>query len=121
VKRAVAAATDESPAEYGRAILAQVRTLGDRAVRILDRVEEAGDLRAATAAIREARGCVELIGKLEGAVVERHAHLHSTVPESGPPIVPIDLSEAPPEVREAMDRIVRWEILERGGEEANEA
>ena len=33
---------------------------------ILDKAEESDDLRAATAAIREARGCVELLGKLAG-------------------------------------------------------
>ncbi len=47
-------------------LLAQVCDLRDRAVVILDKAEAADDLRSAIAAIREARGCVELLGKLAG-------------------------------------------------------
>ena len=47
-------------------LLAQVCDLRDRAVAILDKAEDADDLRSAIAAIREARGCVELLGKLAG-------------------------------------------------------
>ncbi len=55
-------------AEAARAdgLLAQVVELRDRAIGILDTAEASYDLRAAVSAIREARGCVELLGKLAG-------------------------------------------------------
>lgn len=52
-------------------LLAQVRDLQKRALDILDQAEGAGDLRAATSAIREARGCIELLAKLMGELDER--------------------------------------------------
>jgi hypothetical protein len=51
-------------------LLVQVRDLQDKALHILERAEAAGDLRAATSAIREARGCLELLGKLAGELQE---------------------------------------------------
>ena len=48
------------------ALLAQVRDLQARALKILDRAEDAGDLRTALGAIREARGNLELLGRLAG-------------------------------------------------------
>ncbi len=55
-------------AEVARAddLLAQVRDLRDKALGILAKAESTDDLRAAIAAIREARGCLELLGKLAG-------------------------------------------------------
>ena len=47
-------------------LLDQVRDLQARAHRILDKAESAGDLRTALGAIREARGNLELLGKLAG-------------------------------------------------------
>jgi hypothetical protein len=47
-------------------LLEQVRTLHRRALAILDQSESAGDLRTALGGIREARGCLELLGRLEG-------------------------------------------------------
>ena len=47
-------------------LLEQVRTLHRRALAILDASESAGDLRTALGGIREARGCLELLGRLEG-------------------------------------------------------
>lgn len=47
-------------------LLDQVKDLQARALNILSKTEEAEDWRAATAAIREARGCLELLGKLAG-------------------------------------------------------
>ncbi len=52
-------------------LLAQVRTLQARALGILDTAEGTGQLMAALAAIREARGCLELLGKLMGELDER--------------------------------------------------
>ena len=55
-------------AEVARAdtILDQVQTLRDRALKILDTAEKGDDLRTALGAIREARSCLELLGKLAG-------------------------------------------------------
>ncbi len=52
------------------ALLAQVVDLRDRAIGILDTAEASDDLRVALTAIREARGCVELLGKLAGQLNE---------------------------------------------------
>jgi transposase-like protein len=52
-------------------LLEQVRHLQTRALDILDRAEEAGDLRTALAAISQARGNLELLGKLAGELDER--------------------------------------------------
>jgi hypothetical protein len=52
-------------------LLEQVRTLQQRALTILDKAEEAGELRTALGAIREARGNLELLAKLLGELDER--------------------------------------------------
>jgi hypothetical protein len=51
-------------------LLAQVKGLQSRAYGILDRAEEAGELRTALSAIREARGNLELLAKLLGELHE---------------------------------------------------
>jgi hypothetical protein len=62
----LAKAEDAAEVARGDDLLGQVRDLGVRALSILDKAEGTGDLRAATGAIREARGCLELLGKLAG-------------------------------------------------------
>ena len=52
-------------------LLDQVGDLQRRALAILDRAEEAGELRTALSAIREARGNLELLAKLLGELDER--------------------------------------------------
>jgi hypothetical protein len=52
-------------------LLGQVRDLQQRALEILDKAEEAGELRTALGAIREARGNLELLAKLLGELDER--------------------------------------------------
>jgi hypothetical protein len=52
-------------------LLDQVRHLQTRALNILERAEKAGDLRTALAAISQARGNLELLGKLAGELDER--------------------------------------------------
>jgi hypothetical protein len=47
-------------------LLEQVQGLRDRSIRILEKAENAGDLRTALMGIREARGCMELLGEMEG-------------------------------------------------------
>jgi hypothetical protein len=52
-------------------LLGQVRSLQQRALDILDKAEEAGELRTALGAIREARGNLELLAKLLGELDDR--------------------------------------------------
>jgi hypothetical protein len=52
-------------------LLEQVRNLQTHALDILERAEKAGDLRTALAAISQARGNLELLGKLAGELDER--------------------------------------------------
>jgi transposase-like protein len=52
-------------------LLEQVRNLQVHALDILERAEEAGDLRTALTAISQARGNLELLGKLAGELDER--------------------------------------------------
>ncbi len=57
------AATEAAQAD---ALLAQVVDLRDKALDVLDTAQGSDDLRVALGAIREARGCVELLAKLAG-------------------------------------------------------
>jgi transposase-like protein len=52
-------------------LLEQVRNLQTRALDILERAEKTGNLRTALAAISQARGNLELLGKLAGELDER--------------------------------------------------
>jgi hypothetical protein len=52
-------------------LLEQVRHLQTHALEILERAEKAGDLRTALTAISQARGNLELLGKLAGELDER--------------------------------------------------
>jgi hypothetical protein len=47
-------------------LLGQVRSLQGCALAILDQAEQAGDLKVALGAVREARGNLELLAKLQG-------------------------------------------------------
>jgi carbonic anhydrase len=60
-------------AELARAddLLDQVRNLQTHDLEILERAKETGDLRTALAAISQARGNLELLGKLAGELDER--------------------------------------------------
>ena len=59
-------AKDAAAVANADSLLDQVTSLRTRAIAILDTAEESGDLKTAISAIREARGCVELLGKLAG-------------------------------------------------------
>lgn len=52
-------------------LLDQVAELRDKALAILAKAEQAGDLRTALQGIKEARGCLELLAKLQGELQER--------------------------------------------------
>ncbi len=59
-------AQNATEAAQADALLAQVVDLRDKAIGVLEKAEAADELRAAVSAIREARGCVELLAKLAG-------------------------------------------------------
>jgi len=52
-------------------LLQQVIDLREKAISILSQAEAAGDLRTALAGIREAKGCVELLAKIDGQLNEK--------------------------------------------------
>jgi len=56
---------NESEEERGASLLDDVRALRAKTAALLIRAEEAGDLRTALAGVREARGCLELLARLE--------------------------------------------------------
>jgi transposase-like protein len=64
-------ARDVEEAARADDLLEQVRDLQSHALDILERAEKAGDLRTALAAISQARGNLELLGKLAGELDER--------------------------------------------------
>ncbi len=66
IPAALVRAQEAAEAAQADALLAQVCDLRDRALGILDTAEAEEDLKAAISAIREARGCVELLAKLAG-------------------------------------------------------
>ena len=51
-------------------ILDQLKQLQQRAMKLLDKAEAAGDLRAALQGVREAKGCLELLAKLQGDLAQ---------------------------------------------------
>jgi hypothetical protein len=52
-------------------LLADIRSLREKATCILEKAEKAGDLKTALLGIREARGCIELLAKVEGQIDDR--------------------------------------------------
>ncbi len=69
-------ARKERDLEHGDDFLGQLLHLHERATAILTRAEDSGELRAAIAAIRKVRGCLEFGSKLTGQIAEQHLHLH---------------------------------------------
>ncbi len=63
---ALVKAQEASEAAQADALLAQLVDLRDKALDVLDTAQGSADLRVALGAIREARGCVELLAKLAG-------------------------------------------------------
>ncbi|MFC1944689.1 hypothetical protein ACFLX5_04285 [Chloroflexota bacterium] len=54
----------------GDSLLEQVKHLQSKALELLDKAEAAGDLRAALQGVREAKGCLELLAKLQGELAQ---------------------------------------------------
>ncbi len=59
-------AKDVEKVANAETLLEQVRGLTQRTILILDRAEKSGKLPTALSAIREVRGCMELLGKISG-------------------------------------------------------
>jgi hypothetical protein len=62
----------ESIKEVAKAetLLDDIRALREKAAAILEKAETAGDLKIALLGIREARGCIELLAKVDGQLKE---------------------------------------------------
>jgi hypothetical protein len=67
---AIARAREVTEVANAKDMLDQVRGLEAKARSILAQAEAAGDLRVALSAIREARGCLELLARLTGELQE---------------------------------------------------
>jgi len=52
-------------------LLDDIKGLREKATSILEQAEKAGDLKTALLGIREARGCIELLAKVEGQINDR--------------------------------------------------
>lgn len=73
---AIAAALEQQQAQivvHGGSLLNQVHDLHARALALLTAAETGNDRRAALAAIREARSCIELLARLQGQLADRSA------------------------------------------------
>jgi hypothetical protein len=69
----IAHAKEVRETEMGESLLEQARGLHARALGILERAEAGGQLETALKAIREVRGILELLGKLNGQLEDRGA------------------------------------------------
>lgn len=52
-------------------LLEQVQSLQSKAISLLEQAESAGDMRTALQGVREARGCIELLAKLQGELEQQ--------------------------------------------------
>jgi hypothetical protein len=70
---AATAARASKAAEVAKAdgLLEDIKGLRQKAMGILQKAEESGDLKTALLGIREARGCLELLAKVEGQLSDR--------------------------------------------------
>lgn len=67
----LAHAREARETEMGEGLMGEATKLRARAFRILEAAEKAGQLDTALKAIRELRGILELLGKLDGQLAER--------------------------------------------------
>jgi hypothetical protein len=76
----IAKAVEAENITRGGDLLAQVQHLAERAQAILAAAEADGDRRHALGAIREARGCLELLGKVAGQIgADVHVQIDATL------------------------------------------
>ena len=64
----LAKATEAKETAIADDLLGQVKALRNKSISILQKAEEAGDLRTALLGIREARSCIELLAEMEGEI-----------------------------------------------------
>ena len=69
----LAHAKEARETEMGESLMEQAHALHARALKILERAEAGGQLETALKAIREVRGILELLGKLDGQIKEQGA------------------------------------------------
>jgi hypothetical protein len=62
-------------------LLDQLKELQAKAWELLSKAEKAGDLRTALAGVREAKGCLELLAKLQGELAQEGAINITLAPE----------------------------------------
>lgn len=72
----------EIEADQANDTLEEVRSLKDKAIKILDVAQKAGDLKTALLGIREARGCLESILKAEGKIKPPGINVNLNIYES---------------------------------------
>ena len=65
-------AVEAAELAHGGSLLEQLEGLQVKALGILTKAEQAGDLRTALMAVREVRSTLELGGKITGELVSRH-------------------------------------------------
>lgn len=73
IPAALVKAQDAQEVAKADSLLEQVTELRDKALSILAKAEQAGDLRTALQGIKEARGCLELLARLQGQLQEQVA------------------------------------------------
>jgi hypothetical protein len=71
IPEALAKAGDAKDIVNGDNLLESIKSLAERARAILDKAEQSGDMKTALGGIREARGCIELLAKIEGQINDR--------------------------------------------------
>ncbi len=65
----------------GDSLLEQVQFLQDKAISLLGKAENAGDMKTALQGVREARGCLELLAKMQGELAQEGTINISVNPE----------------------------------------
>jgi hypothetical protein len=73
----------------GEDLLRYTKGLLGRTISYMNQAEAAGDLRTAISAVREARGCVELLGKVTGELctnAQTAVQINTTVKPVKPPV-----------------------------------
>ena len=88
-------------------LLAQVRELQAKALAILGKAEAAGDLKVALSAIREARGNLELLGKLAGELQETTVTVYTSPEWIELRSALLAALEPYPEARQAITKVVK--------------
>lgn len=72
IPASIAKAEEAKEIAKGDDLLRYVKGILGKAVSYMNQAEAAGDLRTACSAVREARGCIELLGKVTGEIDNRN-------------------------------------------------